>query len=84
MKKLMVFLLIISFVITGIFAAGAKEDTVTLTYFQYKTEIVEELEQLFALFQQENPTVRIELETPSNFATVLKSRINAKNIPDIY
>src|SRR6056297_2299941 len=89
MKKnfLVIFFLVVAF---ALFAAGATEETeaeekpVTLTYFQYKTEIIDELEELFKLFHERNPNVTIELETPSDYATVLKSRINANNLPDIY
>lgn len=65
-------------------AAAAAGDTVTIEFFNQKTEIVSILESLIAEYEAANPGVKIEMTTPSDAATVLASRMASNDTPDVF
>lgn len=80
-KGILIILLICVFC-TSAFAAGEK---VVLKYYQYKPEIVDQLDKLVKLFSEQNPDITIEVESiGSDYITVLKTKIASDDIPDIY
>jgi len=80
-KGILIILLIFVFCIPA-FAAGEK---VVITYFQYKMEIVDQLDKLAKLFHDQNPDITVEIETAGkDFRTILKTKIASNNMPDIY
>jgi len=79
-KGILIILLVFVFC-TSAFATGEK---VVLTYFHYKSEIVDQLDKLAKLFHEQNPNITVEIEKVSDYMTVLKTKIASDNIPDIY
>lgn len=63
---------------------GDSGDGVTIEFFNQKTEIVDILEELIAEYEEENPGVTIELNTPADASTVLTSRMASDDTPDIF
>ena len=59
-------------------------DTVTLEFFNMKTEIVHILEELIEEYEDLNPNIRIDLVTPADAHTVLTTRMAANEVPDIF
>ncbi len=86
-KGILILLFILVFC-TTIFAAGkqeAKEDKVVLKYYQYKPEIVDQLDKLANIFHEQNPNITLEIESVGkDYLTVLKTKIASDDIPDIY
>ena len=64
-------------------AEGKEGDGVTLELFSNKGENIDTLESLIAKFEDENPGVNIELESPPEAETVLKTRLTKNEVPDI-
>ncbi|MBU4228621.1 extracellular solute-binding protein, partial [bacterium] len=80
-KGILIILLICVFC-TSAFAAGEK---VVLKYYQYKPEIVDQLDKLAKLFNEQNPDITVEIESVGkDYITVLKTKIASGDIPDIY
>ena len=79
-KGILIILLVFVFC-TSAFATGEK---VVLTYFHYKSEIVDQLDKLAKLFHEQNPNITVEIEKVSDYITVLKTKIASDDIPDIY
>ena len=80
-KGILIILLICVFC-TSVFAAGEK---VVLNYYQYKPEIVDQLDKLAKLFNEQNPDITVEIESVGkDYITVLKTKIASDDIPDIY
>jgi len=69
-----------------VFATGAKEEKqVVIKYYQYKPEIVDQLDKLIQIFEDQNPNITVEIETVGkDYATVLKTKIASNDVPDIY
>lgn len=59
-------------------------EKIVLEFFNMKTEITDILEALFAEFESENPNVDIQLNTPTDAATVLTTRVASGETPDIF
>ncbi|HOV14444.1 MAG TPA: extracellular solute-binding protein [Spirochaetota bacterium] len=83
MKKLIAFfvlaMLLVSFV-------GCKKEskTITLQLFHYKQEIVNQMNEMAAIFHQKYPNITVETETiPNDAQTVLKTRLVANEAPDL-
>ena len=86
---LIVFLMI--FVYSAVFGGGTqdggspKEEQVVIKYYQYKPEIVDQLDKLIEIFEAKNPNITVEIDTVGkDYATVLKTKIAAGDVPDIY
>ncbi|HUM85052.1 MAG TPA: extracellular solute-binding protein [Lachnospiraceae bacterium] len=68
-------------------AAASTGDTAGKTvieFFNQKTEIVDILQNLISEYEKENPTISIELTTPTDATTVLTSRMASDDTPDIF
>lgn len=59
------------------------DGTVTLEFFQSKSEAIEIVDELIADFEAENPGIKIEQQNAQDGLTVLMSRIAKDDIPDI-
>lgn len=60
---------------------------VTIKMFQFKVEIAEQLAKLIDEYEQQNPGVRIELETVgggADYGAALKAKFNSGDKPDIF
>lgn len=60
------------------------DGTVTIEFFNQKTEIVSILQSLIAEYEAANPGIKIEIVTPSDSATVLASRMASNDTPDVF
>ncbi|MGL6119870.1 MAG: ABC transporter substrate-binding protein, partial [Fusobacteriaceae bacterium] len=83
MKKFL--LAIVAIFSLGTFAFGA--DPVTVNIFQFKVEIVDELNILVKDYMKENPNVKITVETAgggSDYGAVLRAKIASGNEPAIF
>jgi len=80
-KGILIILLIFVFC-TSAFAAGEK---VVLTFFQYKPEILDQLDKLAELFHEQNPNITVEVESAgTDYDTVLKVKKASGGLPDIF
>lgn len=71
---------------TGAAGCGKKEDNsgkVTLQILNYKREAVDVLEELVAEFEEQNPEINIQLDSPSDSLTILKTRLVKEDPPDL-
>lgn len=64
-------------------AEGKEDDGITLELFSNKGENIDTLESVIAKFEAENPGVNIELQSPPEAETVLKTRLTKNDVPDI-
>lgn len=62
---------------------GAEENGITLELFSNKSENIKTLESVIAKFEAANPDVNIELQSPPEAETVLKTRLTKNDVPDI-
>ncbi|WP_163538741.1 extracellular solute-binding protein [Gracilibacillus sp. YIM 98692] len=63
--------------------AGGEGGDVQLELFSNKSENMETYEGLIAEFEEQNPTIDIELNAPPEAETVLKSRLTKNDMPDL-
>lgn len=63
--------------------AGGSGDQVTLELFSNKAESVDTYNNLIAQFEEEHPNINIQLETPPEAETVLRTRLTRNDLPDI-
>ncbi|WP_202081637.1 ABC transporter substrate-binding protein [Caldalkalibacillus salinus] len=63
--------------------AGNEGGNVTLELFSNKSENMETYEGLIAEFEEQNPTIDIELNAPPEAETVLKTRLTKGDMPDL-
>ena len=67
---------------TAIFAADKKT---VVTYFQYKTEIVDQLDKMVRIFGEQNPNIEIEIESTNlSYGMLFKTKVASGNIPDVF
>jgi raffinose/stachyose/melibiose transport system substrate-binding protein len=78
--------LIMIFVCSMVFGGGGQEEEqIVLKYYQYKPEIVDQLDKLIQIFEEQNPNITVEIETVGkDYTTVLKTKIASNDVPDIY
>ena len=78
--------LLMIIVCSMVFAGGAKEEEqVVIKYFQYKPEIVDQLDKMIQLFEEQNPNITVEIETVGkDYTTVFKTKVASNDIPDVY
>jgi raffinose/stachyose/melibiose transport system substrate-binding protein len=76
-------LLSLVLVMSGCGNASDSDGKVTIEFFQYKVEARDTFEALIADFEQENPGIKVELVTPPDAETVLKTRVAKNDVPDI-
>lgn len=60
------------------------DEQITLEFFNMKPEIVDILDELFALYMTDHPNIKVEVVSPSDAATVLTTRVASGDVPDIY
>jgi raffinose/stachyose/melibiose transport system substrate-binding protein len=86
-KKLMLSLFTFVLVLSLLAGCGTDEQaadgTVTLELFSNKSESMETLKALIAKFEEQNPDITIELNTPPEAETVLKTRLTKNDMPDL-
>lgn len=58
-------------------------DNVELEFFQFKTESVQEFDQLIEKFEEEYPTIKVKQNNSPDADTVLFSRLSQDDIPDV-
>ncbi|PTX47113.1 carbohydrate ABC transporter substrate-binding protein (CUT1 family) [Melghirimyces profundicolus] len=66
---------------------GKSEDTVTLTIFNNKVEIAEQLNQLKKEYEASHPKVKLQITTvggSGDYSAALKARFAASEVPDIF
>lgn len=68
---------------TGCKVTEEKSGKVTLQILNYKREAVDVFEGLAAKFEKENPDIRIQLDSPNDALTILKTRLVKEDPPDI-
>ncbi|WP_019635959.1 ABC transporter substrate-binding protein [Paenibacillus fonticola] len=66
---------------------GAKKDRKTVTIFQFKTEIVEGLNELKVEFEKEYPDIKLDIQTVgggADYGASLKTKFASGDAPDIF
>jgi len=91
MKKLLVAASVLAVLTTGLFANGqqenAAEEKVQVEVFQFKVEIVEQLDALVADFEAENPNIDIVMDTVgggNDYGAALRLRMASGEEPAIF
>ena len=56
---------------------------VTINILNYKRETVDILQKMIDKFEKENPNIHIQMDSPSDALTILKTRLVKENPPDI-
>lgn len=56
---------------------------VTINILNYKRETVDILQKMIDKFEKENPNIHIQMDSPSDAMTILKTRLVKENPPDI-
>ena len=55
---------------------------VTINILNYKRETVDILQKMIDKFEKENPNIHIQMDSPSDAMTILKTRLVKENPPD--
>lgn len=79
-------LLILLLAAISISACGSNEDqdgTVTLELFSNKVENIDTYKNLIAKFEEENPNIKIDLYSPPDAGTIIRTRLVKDDIPDM-
>ena len=87
MKAKGIFIVLLMVIVCSMvfFSCAKKEEQIVLKYYQYKPEIVDQLDKLIQIFEEQNPNITVEIETVGkDYATVLKTKIASNDVPDIY
>lgn len=86
-KKIVLSSVLASGLILGACSSDIEEsgsgDIVTLELFSNKSENVETYEKLIADFEEEHESIRIQLESPPEAETVLRTRLTRNDMPDL-
>ncbi len=67
--------------------SGKSGDVKTVKIFQFKTEIVEGLNELKVEFEKENPNIKLDIQTVgggADYAAALKTKFASGDAPDIF
>lgn len=65
-------------------SAGSDEEQVTITMFLASPEYADAMNTLIDEYESENPNINIEYESTQDYNALLKTKINAGEIPDIF
>ncbi|CDQ19361.1 ABC transporter substrate-binding protein [Halobacillus karajensis] len=71
----------------GCSTSAGSEDKITVDVFQYKVELKEEIEELAKMYKEENPDVKINVQTlggGSNYGQSLVTKFSSSEEPDIF
>ncbi|WP_025028454.1 ABC transporter substrate-binding protein [Caldalkalibacillus mannanilyticus] len=86
-RKLLIILLVVVLPLSLLSACGSKSTGqnghVKLELFSNKSESIETLKSMIQKFEEQNPTIKIELNAPPEAETVLKTRLTKNDIPDL-
>ena len=83
MKRL-IGLFVLVLLLVSMIGCKKESKTITLQLFHYKQEIVNQMNEIAAVFHQKYPNITVETETiPNDAQTVLKTRLVAGESPDI-
>jgi len=75
-------LIALSLVTTACGNSSSSKKT-TLQFFSTKTENAPTYKKMIASFEKKNPDIKVQLSSPSNAGTVLKSDLAKNSIPDV-
>ena len=73
-------------VAVGFSLAGCGSDTagtVTLDFFQFKSEAADQFKSMIEEFESENPTIKVTINNSANAQTDLRTRFVKNRIPDV-
>ncbi|NLO85133.1 MAG: extracellular solute-binding protein [Clostridiales bacterium] len=85
MKKFIAMLLMVSMMLTMISTAAFADDSAEIYMFINSPEYADAVEELIAAYKEVAPNVTINYETTQNdYPTLLKTKINAGECPDIF
>lgn len=62
---------------------GAEDGVVTLRFFQYKGEAIEDFQQIVDEFEAANPDIRIEMDQAADSETAIRTLLVKDRVPDI-
>jgi len=62
---------------------NSSSKSTTIQFFSTKTENAGTYKQLISQFEKKNPNIKVQLSSPSNAGTVLKSDLAKNSIPDV-
>ncbi len=69
---------------TGESGTGSSDEKVTLTMFISTPEYADAMNSLIDQYESENPNITIEFESTQDYNPLLKTKINAGEIPDFF
>ena len=72
--------------VMGLGAAGcgaSNAQTVTLDFFQFKSEAADQFKKMAQEFEKENPNIRVNINNSANAQTDLRTRFVKNRVPDV-
>lgn len=57
--------------------------TVTLDFFQFKSEAADQFKSMVADFEKQNPTIKVNINNSANAQTDLRTRFVKNRVPDV-
>ena len=85
--KITSFLIALLIVASGCSSSANTDGEVTIDVFQFKVELRQEFEEIARLYEEENPGVKVNIETlggGSNYSQSLLTKFSSGNAPDIF
>ena len=68
----------------GLAGCGASTaGTVTLDFFQFKSEAADQFKSMVADFEKQNPTIKVNINNSANAQTDLRTRFVKNRVPDV-
>lgn len=86
MKKSIKFLLsaaALTLLSVGLAGCGNSSSQTTIQFFSTKTENAATYKKMISEFEKKNPKIKVQLSSPSNAGTVLKSDLTKNSVPDV-
>lgn len=76
---------LVSVALTGAALSGCSggDERTTITFFQFKSEAVAYFEEAAALFEEENPDIRVVVQNVPDAETALRTRLVKNDMPDV-
>lgn len=82
-KRLTLFILLFLAILTGCSNGETQSDNVELTFFSDKSENIDIFQEIINDFEDEYPNISIDLQSPPEAQTVLRTQLVRDNIPDV-